>query len=259
MKALMPLLFVGHGNPMNSISDNEFTKEWKNLAAELPKPKGILCISAHWETNGTYVTAMKYPQTIHDFGGFPAELNEVNYPAPGSPELANNIKKIVTRTNIKLDLKWGLDHGCWSVLRHLFPLADVSVMQLSIDYNKTFQEHYELAKELSELRRQGIIIIGSGNIVHNLRLVEWRNENAALDWAVRFNDNIRNIIIKNDIRSLLDIKSIDKDYNLAVPTPEHFIPLIYVLALKEDKENISFFNDKIVMGSLSMTSVKIEF
>ncbi len=255
----MPVLFVGHGNPMYTLGDNEFTRVWKSLSKELPKPKAVLCISAHWETNGTSVTTKEHPETIHDFGGFPPELYEVVYPAPGSPELAQNIQSLVKKFKVNPCDVWGFDHGSWSVLRHTFPEADVPIVELSIDYNKTFQQHYELALELSELRSQGVMIIGSGNIVHNLGKVDWRDENAALDWAVRFNDNVKKLILNNDINSLIDISSIDKNFQFAVPTPEHFIPLIYAMALKESTDKISFFNDKIVMGSLSMTSVKIEF
>jgi len=254
----MPVLFVGHGNPMYTLSENEFTKAWKDLSKTLPVPNAILCISAHWETNGTYVTAMESPETIHDFGGFPNELYEVEYPAPGSPELANKIQKLIANTEVIADDSWGLDHGCWSVLRHLFPDANIPVVELSIDYRKSFNQHYELAQELSELRREGILIIGSGNIVHNLRLIDWHEENAPHDWAVRFNDNVKNHIIENDFASLLKIKTVDKDFNLAVPTPEHFIPLLYALALKEPTDRISIFNDKIAMGSLSMTSIILE-
>ena len=254
----MPVLFVGHGNPMYTLSDNEFTREWQLLAKKLPKPKAVLCISAHWETNGTSVTIKDKPETIHDFGGFPSELYEVEYPAPGSPELANNVIKLAKKYNVKAENNWGFDHGCWCVLRHLFPDADVPVVQLSIDYNKSFKEHSELAKELSELRKQDVLIICSGNIVHNLRLVVWGDENAALDWAVRFNNNIKKIIMKDDFGTLLDIKSLDKDFITAAPSTEHFIPLIYAMSLKDETDKIKFFNDKIVMGSLSMTSVLIE-
>jgi 4,5-DOPA dioxygenase extradiol len=253
----MPVLFVGHGNPMNTLSVNEFTDEWKALGRELPKPKAILCISAHWECKATYLTGMVHPETIHDFGGFPQQLYDVEYPAYGSPELASDIKKMVIKYNIEPTDKWGLDHGCWSILRHFYPDADIPVIEMSIDYNKSFRQHYDLGKELSELRKKSILIIGSGNIVHNLSRVDWKHENASHDWAVRFNDNIKELINKNDIGSILDIKSNDKDYHLAVPTPEHFIPLIYALALKEDKDKVTFFNDKIVMGSLSMTSFKM--
>lgn len=254
MKEKMPLLFVGHGNPMNSITDNEFARVWNTLGKSLPKPKAILCISAHWETDGSFVTAMDTPQTIHDFGGFPDELYQVQYSAPGSPELAENIKRLVSRTCIGLDMEWGLDHGCWSVLRHLFPLADVPVVQLSIDYKKTFQQHYEIAKELAVLREKNILIMGSGNIVHNLRMVDWQNKNTAFEWAVKTNDKIKKFIVNNDYKSLLDNKTWSKEFALAAPTVEHFIPLIYIMGIKEESEKVSFFNDKIEMGSLSMTS-----
>lgn len=247
-------MFVGHGNPMNTITDNEFAQKWHKLGKSLPKPEAILCISAHWETEGSFLTAMENPQTIHDFGGFPYELFVVQYPAPGSPELANEIKRLVTKTDIGLDTQWGLDHGCWSIMRHLFPFADVPVVELSIDYKKTFREHFEIAKELSVLREQDILIIGSGNIVHNLRKVDWEKQDSAFDWAIEANDKIKKFIVNNDYNSLLDSKSWGKEFALAVPTPEHYIPLIYIMGAKDESETVSFFNDKIEMGSLSMSS-----
>ena len=258
---LIPVLFLGHGSPMNAIEENEFVTEFRNIGKEIPKPRAIVCISAHWETSGTFVTAMEKPKTIHDFGGFPEELYAVQYPAPGSHELAKEIKKIIKKTEVGLDEKWGLDHGCWSVVKHLYPNADVPILQMSLDYNQTAQYHYELAKELSSLRKQGVLIIGSGNMVHNLGMVAWDQLNAneyGFDWAIHANDKMKGFILDGDHQSLINYQSQGRAFNLAVPTPEHFLPLLYVVALKEEQENISLFNDKCVAGSLSMTSLRIQ-
>jgi len=256
----MPLLFVGHGNPMYAIEDNEFSYSWKLLGETLPRPKAILCISAHWETNGTFVTAMSHPQTIHDFGGFPKELFAVEYPALGSPELAFKAKKMIKQTDVQLDQKWGLDHGAWSVIKNMYPKADIPVVQLSLDYNKSPQYHYELAKELQSLRDKGILIIGSGNLVHNLRLVAWdkmNDQEFGYDWAKQANDIFKNLISEHNHQALINYTSLGKEVQMAIPSPDHFLPLLYILALQKDNETISFFNDKAVMGSLTMTSVKI--
>jgi 4,5-DOPA dioxygenase extradiol len=257
----MPLLFLGHGSPMNAIEENEFVYGWRKAGETIPKPSAILCISAHWETKGTSVTAMENPPTIHDFGGFPKELFDVQYPAPGSPELARETKQIIKKTDVDLDYKWGLDHGCWNVIKHLYPKADIPVIQLSLDYYQTPQYHYDLAKELAHLRNRGILIIGSGNIVHNLRMVAWDKlyaDDYAYDWACEAKGKMIKFILNNDHKSLVDYKSQGKSFNLAVPTPEHFLPLLYILALKGESEKVSIFNDKSVAGSLAMTSVKIE-
>ncbi len=257
----MPVLFIGHGSPMNAIEDNEFSKGWKEIGKTLPKPNAILCVSAHWETRGTYITAMENPRTIHDFGGFPEELYKVQYPAHGSPELAKDTKKIVKKTEVELDEKWGLDHGCWSVVKHLYPDADVPVIQMSLDYYQAPQYHYELAKELSSLRKKGILIIGSGNMVHNLRMVAWdklNEEEYGYDWAIEASDKMKSHILNGDFKQLINYKSQGKEFELAIPTPEHYLPLLYTLALKEENEKISLFNDKAIGGSLTMTSLKIE-
>lgn len=255
----MPVLFLGHGSPMNAIDENEFVASFRQLGKELERPNAILCISAHWETRGTYVTAMQNPPTIHDFGGFPQELFEVQYPAPGSPELAKQTKEIITKTDVGLDDKWGLDHGAWSVIKHLYPNADIPVIQMSIDYTQPAKYHYELAKELHSLRTKGILIVGSGNMVHNLRMVSWKrlNEVYAYDWAIEANDKMKSYILSGDHQNLINFKSQGKAFDLAIPTPEHYMPLLYTLALKEENENITLFNDKPVGGSLTMTSVKI--
>lgn len=256
----MPVLFVGHGSPMNAIEENEFVQGWRNLGKTLPYPKAILCVSAHWETRGTYVTSMPKPRTIHDFGGFPKALYEVEYPAPGSPELANETKDTITKTSIGLDEKWGLDHGAWSVIRRLYPEADVPVIEMSLDYGQAPQYHFELGKDLAALRNKGVLIIGSGNMVHNLRLVAWDKMNEpdfGFDWAIGANDKFKALIESGDFKSLINYANLGREVQLAIPTPDHYLPLLYSLALKEKDEPISFFNDKPVMGSLTMTSVKI--
>lgn len=257
----MPVLFVGHGSPMNAIEENEFTKGWREIAGSIPEPSAVLCISAHWETSGTFVNALEKPLTIHDFGGFPRELFEVEYPAPGSPELAELTKSIIRKAKVDLDKSWGLDHGCWSVLRHFYPKADIPVVQLSLDYNQGTQYHYDLAKDLASLRKKGVLIVGSGNLVHNLRMVDWEHLNDSefgYDWALEANEKMKSYILSGNHQALIHFRSESKASQLAIPTPEHFLPLLYILALKEENEKISFFNDRVVAGSLSMTSVKIE-
>jgi 4,5-DOPA dioxygenase extradiol len=257
---IIPMLFVGHGSPMNAIEENQFTKGWREIAGTMPKPLAILCISAHWETKGTCVTAMEKPKTIHDFGGFPQELYEVQYPAPGSPGLAKETKEIITKTEVELDEMWGLDHGCWSVVKNMYPLADVPVIQMSLDYYKLPQYHYDLAKELTQLRRKGVLIIGSGNMVHNLGMVAWDKMNQpeyGFDWAIEANEKMKSYILSGNHKPLIEYKYQGRVFEMAVPTPEHYLPLLYILALKEENEKINFFNDKPVMGSLTMTSIKI--
>jgi 4,5-DOPA dioxygenase extradiol len=256
----MPVLFLGHGSPMNAIEENEFVTGFRNIAKTIPKPNAILCVSAHWETRGTFVTAMQNPTTIHDFGGFPKALFDVQYPAPGSPELANETKSIVTKTEVGLDEKWGLDHGAWSVIKHMYPNADVPVIQMSLDYYQTPQYHYELAKELASLRKKGVLIIGSGNMVHNLRMVAWDKLDAGeygYDWALEASEKMKKYIYNGNHQQLINFRSQGKPFELAIPTPEHYLPLLYTLALKEENEDVSLFNDKAVAGSLTMTSVKI--
>jgi len=256
----MPVLFLGHGSPMNAIEENEFVAGFREAGKSIPKPAAILCVSAHWETDGTFVTAMEKPRTIHDFGGFPKALYEVQYPAPGNPELANQASQLVTKTDVGLDQRWGLDHGCWSVVKHLYPQADVPVIQLSLDYSKDPQFHYDLAKEISALRRKGILIIGSGNMVHNLRMVAWdrlNDDEYGYDWALEASDKMKQFILNGDHRQLIGYKSQGKAFELAIPTPEHYLPLLYALALKENIDEVKLFNDKAIGGSLTMTSVRI--
>ncbi len=252
----MPLLFVGHGNPMNAITDNEFSRGWREAGKALPRPRAVLCVSAHWETRGTYVTAMEKPPTIHDFGGFPPELYQVQYPAPGSPVLADETKRTITGAEVGLDYEWGLDHGCWSVLRHLFPEGDVPVIELSIDRTKPPAWHVDLAKQLAPLRRKGVLITGSGNMVHNLRMIEWEAA-GGFDWALKANDVFRKLIEGNETQRLADYRSLGTEVQMAIPTPEHFIPLLYALGLREENEQISFFNDRTELGAISMTSFRI--
>lgn len=255
----MPVLFLGHGSPMNAIEENEFVKGFRTISSEIQKPKVILCISAHWETIGTQVTAMQNPKTIHDFGGFPQELFNVEYPAPGSPTLAKEIQGIIKSTAVILDDKWGLDHGAWSVIKHLYPNADIPVIQLSLDRNKTPAEHYTLAQELSKLRNKGILIVGSGNIVHNLRKIAWNkvNEDYAFDWALEVKHKVNQYIQDENHQALINYSKQGKEFQLAIPTPEHYLPLLYSLALQDKGEKAEIFNDKSLGGSLSMTSLKI--
>jgi 4,5-DOPA dioxygenase extradiol len=256
----MPVLFLGHGNPMNAIEENEFVTGWREIGKSLPRPDAILCISAHWETRGTFVTAMKKPPTIHDFGGFPKALFEVDYPAPGSPLLANETKRILNKTQVGLDEKWGLDHGAWTVIKHLYPDADIPVVQLSLDYYQAPQYHYDLAGELLSLRKKGVLIIGSGNVVHNVGMVSWEKINVpgfGYDWAIEADEKIKKCILSGDHKTLINYKSQGRAFNMAIPTPDHFLPLLYTLALKEENETVTIFNDKAIAGSLTMTSVKI--
>jgi 4,5-DOPA dioxygenase extradiol len=256
----MPVLFLGHGSPMNAIEENQFVAGFRNLAKSLRQPNAILCISAHWFTKGTKVTAMEMPRTIHDFGGFPQALFDVQYPAQGSPELAVATKELLLPTAVELDEHWGLDHGAWSVIKYLYPEANVPVIQLSIDYTKSGQYHFELAQKLSALRTKGILIIGSGNIVHNLGLVDFRNfdkDNYGYDWAIEARETINNYLLDGNFQPLIDFEKQNKAFQLAIPTPEHYLPLIYTLGLKGKSEELSLFNDKLLAGSLSMTSVKI--
>ena len=256
----MPVLFVGHGSPMNGIEDNEFSRRWAQLGREIPQPEAVLCISAHWLTRGTHITAMAQPKTIHDFGGFPQELFEVQYPAPGDPQLAREAAALVQQTQVGLDHDWGLDHGCWSVVRQMYPDADIPVLQLSIDYHQPAAYHYKLAQELQGLRRKGVLIMGSGNMVHNLRMVDWQKmevPNYGYDWALEINETFKKNILSQTHQPLIDYSALGQAARLAIPTPDHYYPLLYALALQDDKDEVSFFNDRYVGGSLSMTSVWI--
>lgn len=256
--ALMPVLFIGHGSPMNGIEDNEFSAKWSDIAKDIPQPAAVLVVSAHWYTRGTQVTAMAFPKTIHDFGGFPQALFDVQYPAPGAPELALETAGLVHSTEVGLDHDWGLDHGAWTVVRHMYPGANIPVLQLSIDYTKDAAYHYNLAKELYELRKKGVLIMGSGNMVHNLRMMSWEMINGGgYEWALEINDQFKTLILSHEHQRLADYKNLGAAAMLAIPTPEHYLPLMYTLGLQNHKEEVSLFNDKAVGGSLTMTSVRI--
>ncbi|MBR9859381.1 4,5-DOPA dioxygenase extradiol [bacterium] len=257
----MPVMFMGHGSPMNAIEENEFVKGFRKMGEGIPKPAAVLCISAHWETRGTHITAMENPRTIHDFGGFPKELFEVQYPAKGDPELAKSTADLITKTEVGLDHKWGLDHGAWSVIKHLYPNANIPVIQMSLDRYQNPQYHYELAAELAALRKKGILIIGSGNMVHNLGMVAWDKLNEdeyGYDWALEASNKMKQFIEDGDHKSLINYTSQGKAFDLAIPTAEHYLPLLYTLALKGGRDKLSLFNDKAIGGSLTMTSIKIE-
>lgn len=253
--SVMPALFVGHGSPTNAIEENEYTKAWAATAGSLPKPRAIVCISAHWETMGTLVTSMENPRTIYDFYGFPDALYAMHYPAPGSPELARMIRKTIKGTEVKEDDGWGLDHGAWSVLCKMYPRADIPVVQLSLDHSREPSYHYDLAKELRHLRKKGVLVLGSGNIVHSLRSVVWADE--AYDWAMEFDRTIERFIVAGDHGSIVRYDRLGQAARLAIPTNEHFLPLLYVLALQEKNDPVEFFAARVTMGSLSMRSVKI--
>lgn len=254
-----PVLFIGHGSPMNGIEDNEFSGTWTKFGKEIPKPKAVLVISAHWLTQGTHITAMDHPKTIHDFGGFPQALFDVEYPAPGDAGLAEATSKLITSTNVGLDHDWGLDHGTWTVVRHMYPDADIPVLQLSIDYSKPPQYHYDLARQLKDLRKKGVLILGSGNMVHNLRMVAWdklQEPEYGYDWAVEMNTIFKEKIGNSDFQAIINYEKLNAAAKLAIPTPDHYYPLIYSMALQDSADEVSFFNDKAVGGSLTMTSVK---
>lgn len=258
----MPVLFIGHGTPMNAIEDNEFTIQWKRLADDIPHPKAILCISAHWETNDSAVTAMEHPETIHDFGGFPRELYAQQYPAKGNSKLADILNEQLHEWEVRKDYEWGLDHGTWCFLKHMYPNADIPVLQLSIDYTKPIQYHYDLARQLLFLRRMGVLIAGSGNMVHNLGLarpgINGFNTDHGYDWALELNELFKEKILAGDHPSIINYRKLSKWAYLGIPSEEHFIPLIYTLALQTAQDKIKIFNDKVVAGSLSMTSLLID-
>jgi 4,5-DOPA dioxygenase extradiol len=247
----MPTLFVGHGSPMNAITDNDYSREWRKLGDSLPTPSAILCVSAHWMTRGTTLVHIgRHPATIHDFGGFPPELFAQQYPAPGAPEMAQAAIDLVRSSHLQADTEWGLDHGAWSVLIKMFPKADIPVFQLSLDLTKAPSAHYELARELKPLRERGVLIIGSGNLVHNLRaLVPGA---PAYDWAEEFDTRAAEAIAKRDFRALAEPASLGRTLRLAHPTPEHYLPVLFPLGVADEKDELSFFNASIDMGSISM-------
>ena len=254
----MPVLFIGHGSPMNGIEDNEFSRRWTQMAKEILTPTAVIVISAHWYTKGTHITAMEHPKTIHDFGGFPKELFAVQYPAPGNPALANEAKQLVRSTDVGLAHDWGLDHGTWTIIRHMYPEAKIPVLQLSIDYSKPAIYHYQLATELISLRKKGVLFIGSGNMVHNLRMMSWEMiTGGGYDWAIEMNETFKQLIVQHNHQKLINYETLGKEALLSIPTPEHYLPLLYTLGLQTKNDTASFFNDKAVAGSLTMTSVKI--
>lgn len=254
----MPALFIGHGSPMNAIETNEFTQSWQLLGQKIPTPQAILVISAHWLTKKTHITAMENPKTIHDFGGFPQALFDVQYPAKGNTTLAQEIQQISQPNHIFLNETWGLDHGTWSILAQMYSQATIPVLQLSIDYDKPAAYHFELAQKLKNLRQKGVLIIGSGNMIHNLKLLAWDKmqvPNYGYDWAHEMNHILKEKILTNDFKALLNYSSLGHASTLAIPTPDHYLPLIYSVALRKPTDEVHFFNDQLIAGSLSMTSV----
>jgi len=253
--SIQPAFFIGHGSPMNALEQNTLVHQWQ-AQTQGYRPKAILMISAHWYTQGSAVTAMASPKTIHDFYGFPPELHQVQYPASGSPELAATIQQIAAPHKVKLDLEWGLDHGAWSVLMHMFPKADIPVVQLSLNQELNPAQHLELAKKLAPLRQQGVMIVGSGNIVHNLRMLDWQSTSPPL-WAEQFNQQIRQFLLQKNFAAVAQYQDVGEVARLAVPHPDHFLPLLYVLGSMLDGDELSVFNDEILYGALSMLSVKL--
>jgi 4,5-DOPA dioxygenase extradiol len=254
----MPAIFFGHGNPMNAVQHNAWTQAWAAIGNGIPRPKAILCVSAHWYLPATLVTAQEQPRTIHDFGGFPRELYEIKYPAEGDPALANRVKDLLAPLPVELDTRWGLDHGTWSVLRHVFPEADVPVIQLSIDETQPAAFHYDVGKRLASLRDEDVLIIGSGNLVHNLHAYAWgRQQVEPLDWAVRFEERTRELLLARDHNPLIAYETLGRDAILSIPTPDHYLPLLYVIAQMNEGEQISFPVEGFDGGSVSMLAVQI--
>ena len=258
MARRMPVLFLGHGNPMNAVSRNGWTEAWASIGRSIPRPRAVLAVSAHWYVPGTAVTAAAHPRTIHDFGGFPPELYRVRYPAPGSPELAGRVRDLLAPVPVGLDDDWGLDHGTWSVLKHIFPEADIPVVQLSIDERRPPQFHYDLGQRLAPLRDEGVLVVGSGNIVHNLRLYAWGGEVPPLDWAGRFEERTRELMLAGDHSALVAYDKLGRDAHLSIPTPDHYLPLLYVLGLRDANEEVSFPVEGIDGGSISMLAVRVD-
>ncbi|MGD0765692.1 MAG: 4,5-DOPA dioxygenase extradiol [Dehalococcoidia bacterium] len=258
MPQRMPAMFVGHGNPLNALQDNVYTKAWAAIGAAIPRPRALLCVSAHWYLPGTAVTAMQAPRTIHDFGGFPPELYQVIYPAPGDPGLASCVQALLAPLSVGLDEQWGLDHGTWSVLRHVYPQADVPVVQLSIDETQPAAFHYDVGKKLAPLRDEGILIVGSGNLVHNLHAYAWgRHPAEPFEWAVRFEERARRLLVAGEDDPLVAYETLGPDAMLSVPTPDHYLPLLYVIALRREDEAPSFPVEGVDGGSISMLAVQI--
>lgn len=258
MTKSMPAIFFGHGNPMNALEDNAYTQGWAAIGNEVPRPKAVLSVSAHWYVPGTSVTATPTPETIHDFGGFPLALYQVDYPAPGDPDLADRVWRLLTPTSVYPDKKWGLDHGTWTVLRHVFPQADIPVVQLSIDKRQPAEFHYGIGKRLAPLREEGVLIVGSGNLVHNLHAYAWgRHGTEPFDWAVRFDDKVRDLLLSGTDGPLIAYETLGHDAALSVPTPDHYLPLLYVIATRRERDPICFPVEGVDGGSVSMLAVRI--
>lgn len=255
MTELMPALFVGHGSPMNAIEDNAFSRAWTAMGISLPRPKAIVCISAHWQTDGTRITAMPNPKTIYDFYGFPQPLYERRYPAPGAPDLARSIQQAIPDPVVQLDLDWGLDHGTWSVLCRMFPEAEIPVLQVSLDFKLSPSDHYQMGQQLKYLRSRGILIIGSGNMVHNLGAMAWKD--IAFDWARDFDARLTDLISAGNHQQLIDYQTLGDNAVLAIPTNEHYLPLLYILGMRDKADHLAFFCEKITLGSISMRSFKL--
>lgn len=254
----MPVVFFGHGNPMNAMLDNAYTRGWSAIGKDVPRPSAVLSISAHWYISGTSVTAMPAPRTIHDFGGFPQELYRVDYPAPGDPVLADRIRDLLAPASVDPDGEWGLDHGTWTVLRHVFPRADIPVVQLAIDKRRPAKFHSDVGKRLAPLRDEGVLIVGSGNLVHNLHAYAWgRHAAEPFDWAVRFEDRVRELLLAGDDGPLIAYETLGRDAALCIPTPDHYLPLLYVIALRREIEPLRFPVEGVDGGSVSMLSVRI--
>lgn len=256
--ALMPVLFLGHGSPMNAIEDNAFTQSLKKLGASLPRPAAILVVSAHWLTKGTFVSVAPQPKMIYDMYGFPEELYKVKYPAPGAPGFAKDVKALVKSVSVQEDKEWGFDHGLWSVLIHLFPKADIPVFELSMDYHKPMQYHYDLAKELVQLRKKGVLVVGSGNITHNLRKFDMNNPSAKpVEWAHEFDEKIKKFLDSHDHKGIIDYRKLGTVAELSHPEPSHFLPLLYAIGLQDKSEALTYPHEGFTYGSFSMRCVKI--
>ncbi|MCA1815026.1 MAG: 4,5-DOPA dioxygenase extradiol [Acidobacteria bacterium] len=257
MSERMPAIFFGHGNPLNALARNDWTRAWAAVGATIPRPRAVLCVSAHWYLPATFVTAQASPRTIHDFGGFPRELFEFQYPAPGSPALARRVQELLAPLAVGLDHRWGLDHGAWSVLCHVFPEADVPVVQLSIDETRAPSFHYELGLSLAPLRDEGVLVMGSGNVVHNLHAYAWgRHPAEPLDWAVRFESRARELLEAGEHEPLVNYESLGRDAALSAPTPDHYLPLVYVMGASRAGEPVTFPVEGVDGGSVSMLSVR---
>ncbi|HKW77204.1 MAG TPA: 4,5-DOPA dioxygenase extradiol [Terriglobales bacterium] len=258
MADLLPAIFFGHGNPMNALLSNPYTQAWRSIGEKMPRPKAILSVSAHWFVPATGVTVSTAPRTIHDFGGFPRELYQVQYPAPGDPDLAKRVQSLLAPLPVALDNSWGLDHGTWSVLKHVYPNADVPVVQLSIDERQPAAFHFELGKRLAPLRDEGVLIVGSGNLVHNLHTYAWGHHMPdPYDWAVRFEAEARQMMVAGEYRPLIDYEKLGREALLSIPTPDHYLPLLYVIATRQQKEGVSFPVEGVDGGSISMLAVQV--